>query len=64
MWFGYNCEIIFCQFFHVVNLVIFHPQYIDSGYLVSTTAHTILYQFFLNFACVFTWYEDVHVFWI
>ena len=23
MWFGYNCEIIFCHFFHFVNLVIF-----------------------------------------
>ena len=23
MWFGYNCSIIFCHFFHLVNLVIF-----------------------------------------
>ena len=23
MWFGYNCEIIFCHFFHFVNFVIF-----------------------------------------
>ena len=34
--------------FHIVNLVIFHPQYIDNGYLVSTTSHTILYQSFWN----------------
>ena len=41
--------------FHIVNLVIhvFHPQYIDSGYLVSTI-HTILYQSFLKFAHVFS----------
>ena len=49
MWFGYNCEIIFCHFFHFVNLVIFWPQWIDSGYLVSTTLHTILYRSFWNF---------------
>ena len=24
IWFGYNCQIIFCHFFHIVNLVIFH----------------------------------------
>ena len=61
MWFGYNCEIIFCHFFHFVNLVIFLPQCIDSGYLVSATPHTILYQSFWNFAHVSPWSEDVHV---
>ena len=59
MWFGYNCEIIFCHFFHFVNLVIFLPLYflpqcIDSGYFVSTTPHTILYQSFWNFEHVFS----------
>ena len=54
MWFGYNCEIIFCHLFHFVNLVIFWPQWIDSGYLVSATPHTILYRSFLNFAHVFS----------
>ena len=54
MWFGYNCEIIFCHFFRFVNLVIFWPQWIDSGYLVSATPHTILYQSFWNFAHVFS----------
>ena len=54
MCFGYNCEIIFCHFFHFVNLVIFWPQCIDSGYLVSTTPHTILYRSFWNFAHVFS----------
>ena len=54
MWFGYNCEIIFCHFFHFVNLVIFWPQWIDSGYLVSATPHTILYRSFWNFAHVFS----------
>ena len=41
--FGCNCKIIFFTIFHIVNFVIFHTQYIDSGYLVSTTPHTILY---------------------
>ena len=53
MWFGYNCEITFCHFFHFVNLVIFRPQCIDSGYLVSATPYTILYRSFWNFAHVF-----------
>ena len=54
MWFGYNCWIIFYHFFHFVNLVIFRPQCIDSGYLVSATPHTILYWSFWNFAHVFS----------
>ena len=54
MWFGYNCWIIFYHFFHFVNLVIFLPQCIDSGYLVSATPHTILYQSFWNFVHVFS----------
>ena len=37
-----------------MNLVIFRPQCLDSGYLVSTTPHTILYQSFWNFAHVFS----------
>ena len=57
MWFGYNPCINFCHFFHFVNFVISWPQIlwkcIDSGYLVSTTPHTILYQSFWNFAHVF-----------
>ena len=44
-----------------MNLVIFHTQYIDSGYLVSTTPHTILYQSFLK---LFSKSEDVHVLFI
>ena len=38
----------FFHFFHTLNLVIFQPQYIDSGYLVSTTPQTILYLSFWN----------------
>ena len=34
MWIGHNCWINFCHFFDIVNLVIFHPVYIDSGYLL------------------------------
>ena len=37
-----------------MNLVISHPQYTDSCYLVSTTPHTILYLSFCNFAHVFS----------
>ena len=34
MWIGHNCWINFCHFFGIVNLVIFHPEYIDSGCLL------------------------------
>ena len=53
IWFGCYCEIIFCHLFHFVNLVIFSPQCIDSGYLVSATPHTILYRSFWNFCTCF-----------
>ena len=43
MWFGYNCKIIFCHFFHFVNFVIFQPHCIDSGYVVNATPHKVLY---------------------
>ena len=34
MWIGHNCWINFCHVFDIVNLVIFHPDYIDRGYLL------------------------------
>ena len=34
IWIGHNCWISFCYFFDIVNLVIFHPDYIDRGYLL------------------------------
>ena len=34
MWIGHNCWISFCHFFDIVNLVIFHPDYKDRGYLL------------------------------
>ena len=37
-----------------MNLVLFRPQCIDGGYLVSTTPHTILYRSVWNFAHVFS----------
>ena len=67
MWFGYKLLEHFCHFFHIVNLVIFHPQYIDNGYLLRaplllkkfcTDRFETLHVFF------FSWYEDVHGFWI
>ena len=60
MWFGYNYKNIFCHFFYIVNLDIFHPQYIDSGYLFYMQL-----LFVLIFLHMFSsWYEDVHVVWI
>ena len=47
-------RVVFGYFFHFVNLVIFRPHCIDSGYLVSATAHTIFYRSFWNFAHVFS----------
>ena len=47
------CWIIFCHF-STLWTVTFRPQCIDSGYLVSATPHTILYQSFWNFAYVFS----------
>ena len=64
MWFGYNCWIIFYHFFHFVNLVIFRPQCIDSGYIVSATPYTILYKIFKTLHMFSPWSEDVHMVWI
>ena len=52
---------MFCHFFHIVIfviIVIFHPQYINSWYLllvplVSATPLKVLYRLLWNFACVF-----------
>ena len=64
-------KVFLLLFFHIVNLVFFHSQYTDSGYLVSTTPHTILYQSFLNFAhdffhslklCMCFWYNPCIIF--
>ena len=53
MWFGYMC----CHFFHIMNLVIFHPLYIyiyiQLVPLVSATPLIVLYRLLRNFACVF-----------
>ena len=46
MWIAHNCWISFCHFLDIVNLVIFHPEYIDRGLVVSATPLTILYQLF------------------
>ena len=53
MWIGHNCWISFCHFFDIVTLVIFHPDYIDRGYLLLAQLLLVLYQLFSNFACVF-----------
>ena len=47
-------RLFFGTFSTFVNLVIFLPQCINSGYLVIATPHTILYRSFWNFAHVFS----------
>ena len=42
MWIAHNCWISFCHFLDIVKLVIFHPEYIDSGCLLSATPLTLL----------------------
>ena len=48
-----------------MNLVIFSPQYIDSGYLLWAQ---LLLQFYTDcfetLHVFFSWYEDVHVIWV
>ena len=46
-------RLFFYHFFHFVNLVIFRPQCIDSGYLVSTTPHTYFIPIFLKLCTCF-----------
>ena len=46
MWIRHSYWINFCHFFDFVNLVIFHPDYIDRVSLVSATPLTVLYQLF------------------
>ena len=61
MWFGYSPQIIFCHFFHKLNLAIFSSfslsKSIDSEYLVFATPPTVLCRFFGNFTgdCVMVW---------
>ena len=64
MWFGYNCQIIFCHFFHIVNSH-FSPQYIGSGYLLWAQLLLQFYTDCFETLHVFSsWYEDVHVVWV
>ena len=47
-------RLCFYHFFHNVNLVTFHPQYIDSGYLLwAQLLLQVLYRSLWNFAHVF-----------
>ena len=64
MWFGYNCQIIFCHFFRIVNLSNFLPQYVGSGYLLWAQLLLQFYTDCFETVHVFSsWYEDVHVQW-
>ena len=55
MWIAHNCWISFCHFLDIVNLVIFHPEYIDSGYLLwaQLLLHfwNFVYVFFMVWGC-------------
>ena len=65
MWFGYYPEIIFCHFFHNLNLVIFRRFYYQSEKIVGTLCAQLLLQFYIDSfetSQVFcTWSEDMHV---
>ena len=37
MTFGYNPQINYCHFFHVLKLVFFGLKHLDTGYLVNAT---------------------------
>ena len=37
MWIGHSCWINFCHFFGIVNLVIFHPEYISNAHPQPST---------------------------
>ena len=51
---------LFCDFFYIVNFVIFHPQYIDNGYLLwgqrllqfCTNHFETLHVFFMVWLCM------------
>ena len=62
---GIIVRTFFCHFFHIVNLVIFHPQYIDNGYFLCAQ---LLLQFCTNrfetLHMFSLWYEDMHGVWI
>ena len=61
-------EIIFCHFFHNLNLVIFRRFYCQSEKIVGTLCAQLLLQFYIysfETSQVFcTWSEDMHVVWI
>ena len=44
----------FFTFVQIVNIVIFHSQYINRGYLVSTAPHTIFLPIFLKLCTLFS----------
>ena len=70
MWIAHNCWISFCHFLDIVNLVIFHPEYIDSGCLlwVQLLLHfwNFVFVFFLIWfvkvcRCFYATNENIHV---
>ena len=66
MWFlDVIVRLFFVTFFRIVNLVIFSPQYIDSGYLLCSQLLLQFYTDCFETLHVFSsWYEDVHVVWV
>ena len=64
MWFGYNCEIIFCHFFHFVNFF-FVCHFLTSMYRQWVPCERNFYTDLFKTLHMFSpWSEDVHVVWI
>ena len=63
MWIAHNCWISFCHFLDIVNLVIFHPEYIDIGYYgnICNPSDVIVMKFWHFFKCTST---AIHLGWM
>ena len=62
MWFGYNCYIIFCHFFHFENLVIFSTSMYRQW--VPCERNSFYIYLFETLHMFSPWSEDMHVVWI
>ena len=41
MWIGHSCWINFCHFWGILNLVIFHPEYISNAHPPGHVAQSV-----------------------
>ena len=58
MWIANNCWISFCHFLDIVNLVIFHPEYIQTAGVCCERNSSYNFETLCMFSSL---YEDVHV---